>query len=69
MGDDRESGTLPQDDHRDMPDEGGEMASTSPERLWMSEGPHSRSTFSLRVQPDRRRSSTPIHPARERRLR
>jgi len=69
MSDDREIGTLCQDDHGAMPSEGGGTAQTSPEQPWTSDGPHSRSTFSLRVQPDRRRSSTPIDPARERRRR
>jgi hypothetical protein len=69
MSDDRESGTLPQDERRDMPGEGGETAPTGPEQPWISDGPHSRSTFSLRVQPDRRRSSIPIDSARERRRR
>ena len=68
MSDGRESGTLRQDEHGDMPSE-GETAPTSPEQPWMSDGPHSRSTFSLRVQPDRRRSSTPIDSASERRRR
>ena len=66
MSDDRESGTLPQDEHRDTPGE-GDTAPTSPDQPWISDGPHSRFTFSLRVQPDRRRSSTPIDAASERR--
>jgi len=69
MSDDREVGTLPPDDHRDMPSEGGETATTSADQPWMSDGPHGRSAFSLRVQPDRRRSSTPSDSVRERRRR
>ena len=70
MSDDRERGNPFQDEHRDTPGEGGETApTTSLGQPWMSDGPHSRSPFSLRVQPDRRRSSTPIDSASERRRR
>lgn len=66
MSDDRESGATPQSEHRASEDG---TAPTSADEARMSPGPHSGSTFSLRVQPDRRRSSTPIDPARERRRR
>jgi hypothetical protein len=68
MSDGRESGTQQQDEHCDLPTE-GETAQTSSDQRWMSDGPHGRSMFSLRVQPDRRRSSTPIDSASDRRRR
>jgi hypothetical protein len=68
MSDDRENGARPLEEHRDTPGE-GQTAPTSSDQPWMSDGPHNRSAFSLRVQPDRRRSSTPMGSASERRRR
>ena len=68
MSDDRESATLLQDEHRDMPSE-DERVPMSADQSWMSDAPHSGSTFSFRVQPDRRRSLAPIDAVSERRRR
>ena len=70
MSDDRQIGPLPQEDEPDdMAGDGGESAPTGPDQPWMPDRPHSRATFSLRVRPDRRCSSTPIDSAYERRRR
>jgi hypothetical protein len=69
MNDDVKIATQPEDEHCEMASEGGESAPTGPDQPWMPDRPHVRSTFSLRVQPDRRGSATPVDSACERRRR